>query len=122
MDVNYQFILFKAKCIIYANLRNIWRAQEWLVRWVGGEVCCLITEFLFLWLEKLGWHRALTGLWIFMGTVKNLACTDRIHSIFLMAIISQVLIMFFGCIRSTWHLRSKNNYGRHMKVIYIKLA
>lgn len=32
MDVNYQFILFKAKCIIYANLRNIWRAQEWLVR------------------------------------------------------------------------------------------
>lgn len=39
-DVNYQFILFKAKCIIYANLRNIWRAQEWLVRWVGGE--CLL--------------------------------------------------------------------------------
>lgn len=57
-----------------------------------------------------------------MGTVKSLACTDRIHSVFLMAIISQVLIMLRGCIWSTWHLRSKNNYGRHMKVIYLQLA
>lgn len=85
--------------------------------WDGWEenACFWITEFLFLQLEMLGWHRTLTSVWIFMGTIKSLACTDRSRSVFLMAIISQVLIMLCGCIWSTWHLRSKNNYGRYRR-------
>lgn len=98
MAVNCQFTLFKSKFIMYANLRNTWMQRKRIGGWERWErdLCFPVTEFLFLHLERLGWLRTLAGCWAFMGSVKSLACTDRIHSVFLMAIISQVLIMLCG--------------------------